>query len=214
MSKKKVVKKKVIEGISDRLDLEPYHQLCAGLWQWRIDDFVRGLEQKEGSILAFVRGLHFSAQLIYAIRDIISEEGLKADWGHLLDRTGKYCSRECDIIIHKGKCNRWNGHKNPVMNFKFVKQDKAVAVISCKSYMRSGSVDKNYVRCLRPFVKRIWLIAECCELKHTKSIAQQAQGAGYQNFWYMYKWSRETSGREENESGWLDFVKKLRRLKA
>ncbi len=211
---KKVVKKKAIGGVGDRLDLSLYHQICEDLWYWRIDEFIRGLEQKEGNILAFVRGLHFSAQLIYAIRDIIPERVLEVDWGHLLDKTGKYCSRECDIIIHKGKRNQWNGHKNPVMDFKFVKQDNAVAVISCKSYITSGAVDKKYVRCLEPFVKKIWLIAECCEPKHAKAIARQAQNAGYQNFWYMYKWSRETMGREKNESGWLDFIKELRSLKA
>ena len=208
---KKIVKKKKAEGIGDRLDLESYHQICAGLWQWRMDDFIRELE--EGKILGFVRGLHFSAQLIYAIRDIISEIGLKADWGHLLDKTKKYCSRECDIIIHRGKRNQWNGHKNPVMDFKFVEQDKTVAVISCKSYLRSGGVDKSYVKCLEPFVEKVWLIAECCEPKHVEAIAKQAQDAGYQNFWYMYKWSRETAGQEKNESGWLDFVKQLRKLK-
>ena len=211
---KKIAKKQALAGVGDRLDLAPYHQICGDLWNWRIDDFIRGLEQKEGSILAFIRGLHFSAQLIYAIRDVISEGGLKADWGHLLDKSEKYCSRECDIIIHKGKRNEWNGHKNPIMDFKFVKQDKAVVVISCKSYLRTGAIDKNYVRYLKPFVKRIWLIAECCEPNHVDSIAQQAQVAGYQNFWYMYKWSRETTGREKNESGWLDFVKRLRKLKA
>ena len=208
----KSVKKPIAEGVGQRLDLGLYHQICADLWNWRIDDFVRGLGQKEGSILAFVRGLHFSAQLIYAIRDIISEAELKVDWGHLLDKNEKYCSRECDIIIHKrGFHGQWNGR---IMDFRFINQEKAIAVISCKSYLRSGGVDKNYVKCLKPFVKKVWLIAECCEPKHTKAIARQARGAGYQNFWYMYKWSRETTGREQNENGWLDFVAKLRRLKA
>jgi len=210
---KKVVKRQVATGICDRLDLSHYHKICTELWNWRIDDFIRELGQKEGNILAFVRGLHFSAQLIYAIREIISGKGLKADWGHLLDASGKYCSRECDVIIHKGRYNRWNGHKNPVMNFKFVKQDKAIAVISCKSYLRSGGVDKDYVRCLKPFVKRIWLVAECCDPKRTKAIAQQVQKAGYQNFCYIYEWSRETTEQKRNESGWLDFAKKLRSLK-
>jgi len=209
---KKIVKKQKAKGIGDRLDLEPYHQICAGLWQWRMDDFIRELEK--GTILAFVRGLHFSAQLIYAIRDIISETDLKADWGHLLDKNNKYCSRECDIIIHKGKRNRWNGHENPIMDFKFVEQDEAVAVISCKSYLRSGDVDKNYVKCLESYVKKVWLIAECCEPGHVKGIKRQAQDAGYENFWYMYRWSRKTGEQEGNEAGWLDFVKKLRKLKA
>ena len=212
---KEIVKKQVATGIGDRLDLSHYHKICAELWDWRIDDFIRGLGQKEGSILAFVRGLHFSAQLIYAIRELISEPDLKVDWGHLLDDSNNYCSRECDIIIYKGKhCGRWNGGEKPIMDFRIVEQKNAVAVISCKSYLRSGAVDKNYVRCLKPFVKRVWLIAECCEPGHVKGIKRQAQNAGYQNFWYMYKWSRKTGESEKNEAEWLDFAKKLRRLKA
>lgn len=210
--RKRVVKKQKAKGIGDRLDLEPYHKICAGLWQWRMDDFIRELEK--GKILGFVRGLHFSAQLIYAIRGIISETDLKADWGHLLDKNNKYCSRECDIIIHKGKRNQWNGHRNAVMDFKFVEQKNAVAVISCKSYLKSGNIDKDYVKYLKPIVGKVWLIAECCEPGHVKGIKRQAQDAGYENFWYMYRWSRKTGEQEGNEAGWMDFVKKLRKLKA
>jgi len=210
---KKVIKKKAIGGVGDRLDLALYHQICADLWNWRMDDFIR--EMEEGKILGFVRGLHFSTQLIYAIRELIQQQaGLKVDWGHLLDKSEKHCSRECDIIIHNGERNRWNGHEKPIMDFKFVEQENVVAVISCKSYLRSGCIDKQYVTCMEPFVKRIWLIAECCEPGHIRGIKRQTQDAGYQNFWFMYKWSRETGGQESNEAGWLDFVKRLRKLKA
>jgi len=210
---KRTVKKRKEKGIGDRLDLGPYHKICADLWQWRMDDFIR--EMEEGKILGFVRGLHFSTQLIYAIRELITQQtSLKVDWGHLLDKSKKHCSRECDIIIHNGARNRWNGHEKPIMDFKFVEQENAVVVISCKSYLRSGCVDKQYVTCMEPFVKRVWLIAECCEPGHIKGIKRQAQDAGYENFWFMYKWSRKKGGRENNEAGWLDFVKKLRKLKA
>jgi hypothetical protein len=209
-----IVKSQVKGGIGGRLDLEAYHKVCAELLNWRIDNFIRDIEDKGGGILAFVRGLHFSTQLIYAIRDVISETGLEVDWGHLLDKNGIYCSRECDIIIHrKGHHGRWNGNEKPVMDFKFVKQDSVLVVISCKSYLKSGGVDKNYVRFLKPFVKKIWLFAECCESKDTDSIVKQAQNAGYESFCYMYKWERKTESQEPNESGWREFVKKLRKLK-
>lgn len=215
---KRSVTNKVDKGIGDRLDLTHHGKICAELWSWRIGEFIRGKEgkRKEGKILAFVRGLHFSAQLIYAIRELIPEgtTGLKVDWGHLLDESGRYCSRECDIIIHKGRYSRWNGNDKPIMYFKFVKQENAVAVISCKSYLRSGGVDKKYVGYLKPFVKKIWLFAECCEPKQVTALTRQAQRAGYQNFWYVYKWSRDTDSHEPNEGGWQDFVKKLRKLKA
>jgi hypothetical protein len=205
------------KGVGDSLDLEHYHKIYGGLCKWRIENFLRGIEKEEGkntaegSILPFVRGLHFSAQLIYAIRELISSDSIKVDWGHLMDNSQKYCSRECDIIIYKGKhYGRWNGG---IMDFRFVEQKNAIAVISCKSYLKSGAVDKQYVACLKPFVKKIWLFAECCDPKHTKAIKQQAQKAGYENFWYMYKWSRETTDFEPNEVGWLNFAKKLRSLK-
>jgi hypothetical protein len=175
---KKIVKKQATVGIENRLDLEHYHKICSDLLNWRIDPFIRAMEEKkeEGRILSFIRGLHFSAQLIYAIRDLISESALEVDWGHLLDKGGTYCSRECDIIIHKrGYRSRWNGG---IMDFRFIKQDNALAVISCKSYIKSGAVDKQYVACLKPFVKKIWLFAECCESKHTDSLANQAQNGG------------------------------------
>jgi hypothetical protein len=213
---KELVKKEGSKGIGDRLDSAPYHKICTELWEWRIGDFIRGREgeRKEGKILAFVRGLHFSAQLIYAIRELIPEEttSLKVDWGHLLDKSGRYCSRECDIIIHKGRHARWNGNDKPIMNFKFVKQENAVAVISCKSYLKSGDVDKKYVGYLKPFVKKIWLFAECCEPKQVTALTKQAQQAGYQNFWYMYEWSRDTDSHDANEGSWQDFAKKLRKL--
>ena len=214
---KKVIKNKVSDGIGDRLDLHQYHKIRGDMLYWRIDNFIRAIKEEkvEGSILPFVRGLRFSSQLIYAIRELISGRGLEVDWGHLLDKDGKYCSRECDIIIHRsGYHARWNGNEKPIMDFRFVRQDNALVVISCKSYIKSGSVDKQYVPCLKPFVKKVWLFAECCESRHTDSVANQAQNAGYDNFWYLYKWEREKASQEPNESGWMEFVKKLRRLKA
>lgn len=210
---KKAIKKEMPLGVGDRLDLGHYHKIRADLLNWRIDPFIRAMEDKkeEGRILAFVRGLHFSAQLIYAIRELVSETSLEVDWGHLIDESEKYCSRECDIIIHKrGHKGRWNGG---IMDFKFIKKEKAVAVISCKSYLTTGAVDKSYVPAVAPYAQKIWLFAECCESKYTESVIKQARRAGYENFWYMYKWSRTTTEQEWNEKGWRDFAKKLRSLK-
>ncbi len=209
-------KKQTLAGHGPRLNLEHYHKICGILHNWRIHNFIRAIEEKndKGRILAFVRGLHFSAQLIYAIRELISEPNLNVDWGHLLDDSNTYCSRECDIIIYKGKYyGRWNGAENPIMDFKIIEKKSAIAVISCKSYLKSGAIDKEYVRYLKSFVKRIWLFAECCEPKHVEKIAQQAKDAGYEKFWYMYKWSCKTASCEYNEDGWLDFVTKLKKLK-
>jgi len=207
--------KKKTPGVGSRLDLAWYHQICGDLSNWRIDEFIRALGGGEGAILGFVRGLHFSAQLIYALRDILGgQTGLKVDWGHLLDKSEAYCSRECDIIIHRGERNCWNGgHANPIMDFKFVCQKAAVGVISCKSYLRSGQVDRRYAADLRPFVDKVWLFAECCEAGQAKVLRKQAKSAGYDKFWYMYEWSRSESGYRQNEKEWLDFVDAVRKLK-
>jgi len=213
MSKKCIPVQPAI-GMGPQLDLGAYHRIYGDLSHWRIGDFIRGLSGGRGSILGFVRGLRFSAQLIYALRDILcGHNGLRVDWGHLLDQGEVYCSRECDIIIHRGEHSRWNGTQNPVMDFKFVSQQDAVAVVSCKSYLRSGKVDKGYAGDLKPFVKNVWLFAECCEMGHPKRLRQQANDAGYDAFWYMYEWSRSDGGQQLNETGWLDFVKEVRRLK-
>src|SRR5271166_5699831 len=92
-------------GIQELLDKQNYHKIQAGLKMYRIDTFIRDLEATEGKnkggVLSFVRGLRLSALLIYAIRDLLGEgSDLTANWGHIIDEDGQFCSRECDIIIH------------------------------------------------------------------------------------------------------------------
>jgi hypothetical protein len=78
---------------------------------WRMDSFIRDMEAKrqKGRILPFVRGLRLSALLIYAIREMLEGTGLTANWGHLIDDEGHYCSCECDVIIHQkgNKSEQW-----------------------------------------------------------------------------------------------------------
>ena len=90
---------------------QPFRNMYSDFSTWRIDEFIRRLELTghSGRILPFVRGLRLSAHLIYAIRDILSDSDLEANWGHLLDQKGIYCSPECDVIIHrKGYIRKWN----------------------------------------------------------------------------------------------------------
>jgi len=191
---------------------ESCNQLFAGLTTWRIDHYIRQMEaqRRRGRILPFVRGLRFSALLIYEIREILDGTGLTANWGHLIDETGALCSCECDVIIHRrGQFKRWNGSGNPVMDFRFVSQDKAVAVVSCKSRLRStADVDQDYCELMRPFVDRIWLFAECCGPRSAASIRTRALESGYEEFWFVYTWSPQTSP-EPNREGWNHFVEKV-----
>jgi len=184
----------------------------------RADTFMREQEAKKtyGKILPLVRGLRFSTLLIYAIRDILKETELKTSWGHLLDENDALCSRECDIIIHckrhGGREERWNGHKRPVMDFRFIRQQNAIAVISCKLLLKPSQIDKEYCDSMKLFVENVWLFAECCELGKADNVKNKALCSGYDKFWYLYSWNRD-SDPEPNIDGWMNFVKELEKLR-
>ena len=201
-------------GYARLLCEQPFRDMYSDFSYWRIDEFIRQLEltRHPGRILPFVRGLRLAAHLIYAIRDILSDTDLEANWGHLLDQKGAHCSPECDVIIHhKGYRRRWNGTEKPIMDFRFIDQQKALAIISCKSYLRSSKVDKEYCVSMKPYIDKIWLFAECCGPRSAKSIQKKALDAGYENFWYLYTWSKQTAPKE-NPEGWNEFVEEVRKL--
>lgn len=189
-------------------------KMIADFSNWRIDPFIRQMEaeRKKGRIFPFVRGLRLSAHLIYAIREILEGTSLKANWGQLVDKSGVFCSSECDVVIHRdGHIARWNGTEKPIMDFRFIEQKQTVAVISCKSYLRSGNVDSEYCKLMKPFVKKIWLFAECCSPQSVKNIRDKALRFGYEKFWYLYTWSKQKD-LEPNKDGWNEFVKEVRNL--
>ena len=202
-----------LDGYGAYLNLAPFHALKAELARYRIDSLIQMLEKKreEGRILAFIRGLRLSAQVIYAVRNTISSAGLQADWGHLLDAQGEYCSPECDVIIHKPGCiAQWNGRKEPIMDFKFIDCREAIAVISCKSFTKS--VDARYYKKLERYVDNVLLFSECCEPTAVDRLKHSAVKAGYQGFWYLYTWDRKSSIMQEDENVWLDFLNSLQQI--
>jgi hypothetical protein len=203
-----------IKGIGRLLKEERLGQMFQEFSTWRIDPFIREMEAKrqKGRVLAFVRGLRLSAHLIYTIREILSGTNLTADWGHLLDESEDFCSCECDVIIHrKGWFRRWNGTHEPVMDFQFIKQSEVVAVISCKSYLRAAQIDEEYCTLMKPFVKRIWLFAECCGPRSIDNIQEKAFRFGYEKFWHLYTWSKQKDC-EPNKDGWNSFVTEVKKL--
>src|ERR1022692_4095800 len=52
----------------------------------------------EGDILGFVKGLRFSARVIYFLREWLSDTHFEVNWGHVLNAEEQSCSPECDII--------------------------------------------------------------------------------------------------------------------
>jgi len=199
---------------------ERFEHMAAEFKSWRMSDFIRQLEASKGKgrVLPFIRGLRLSAQLVYAIRELLIGSGLTATWGHLLDEKWKFCSPECDVIIYKerGQLRQWNGTREPVMDFRFVLMTEAVVVISCKSKIRSTDLDEKYSREIKKYVDRVWLFAECCGPRSPNRVMEKALQAGYEHFWYLYTWApkrEEIFDRDFNREGWNDFIKEVQKLK-
>lgn len=209
------------EGHRSVLERQRFHTIKAGMQEYRLDEFIRQAESQSGSnkgtILPFVRGLRFSALLIYAIREILTGSGLTASWGHLIDSEGIYCSRECDIIIHpEGHIMRWNGDggKNPVMDFKFVECEEALAVVSCKSYLTPSKIEQDYAVDLKRYVNKVWLFSECCQEGKLEIAKERSELYGYEKFWTLYTWNRENNSVADCLDHWDDFVNTLKQMKA
>lgn len=197
------------------LESEPYHALSGMLQAWRTDPFYQMMEKEgeEGRVLGFVKGLRLSAQLVYILRSALSSSSLEVDWGHLIDDKEQSCSSECDIIIHRpGHFHKWNGHENPIMDFRFIKCSTAVAIISCKSFLKS--VDRDYCRNLKKFkVRNTLLFAECCFASSVQTLANNARRAGYKAFCYIYTIDpSDTSIVSKDERVYLGFLKTVRDL--
>ena len=194
---------------------EAIASLSGMLRTWRTDEYYQTMEKEgaEGRILGFVKGLHLSAQLIYRLRLVLSSYDVEVDWGHLVDEKQQFCSRECDIIIHMpGYLHKWNGDEHPIMDFRFIKSSAALAVISCKSLLKS--VDKEYCRNIKQFkVNNIFLFAECCSSSSVKTLEQNSKKAGYKGLCYAYTVdSRHESIVKEDPKVYERFLKAILRL--
>lgn len=204
-------------GHGELLQRERFESMVGEFRSWRISDFIRQLEasRRKGRVLPFVRGLRLSAQLVYAIRELLVGSELTAGWGHLLDEDQRFCSPECDVIIYKkvGQLRQWNDTREPVMDFRFVLMTEAVVVISCKSRIRASDIDVEYAREVKKYVDRVWLFGECCGPRSAGSIAEKALSAGYAHFWHLYTWSPKTE-EKLNHTGWQNFVHEVLALKS
>ncbi len=195
-------------GVGAILEMEEFERLAGELRPWRKSDDLEVIEKAKGSALVFpfVKGLRLSARLIYILRAHLSETNLEVDWGQLLNDQGDSCSPECDIIIHhKGFHREWNDHKNPVMHFRFIKGEKAVAVVSCKSY--ADRVDTGYAKKLHHYVKNVLLFAECCAPGRVNSLRKKAKAAGYTGFWHLYTYDDKSGSCINDPDTWTDFLR-------
>lgn len=200
--------------LGEGLLLEHYKGLCSKLDEWRFDE---GRFEARKTVLSFVVGLRVSALLTYAIRNILRGTNLTASWGAIIDEGGNRCSRECDVIVHKGAYfHAWNGGddvEGPVMDFRFIRHEDAELVISCKS--RLTAIDKafkDYVSDLAEYVDRVWLFAECCERSKIEDLRKKALEAGYEAYWYLYAFDKGGIDQYYNELDWIAFTNKLKAL--
>ncbi len=208
-------------GYEQLLDREKYQKVKAGLQMYRIDTFIREVEAKQeankGTVLSFVRGLRLSALLIYAIRELLDGSSLTANWGHIIDEEGTFCSRECDIIIHDRNIvlRHWNGDGagNHIMDFRFIPYNAAKVVISCKSFLRTSEIEVEYCQDMLKYVDKVWLFAECCGPRSEENIQERAMEIGYGNFWYLYKWNKDKNELSETVELWDDFVTVIKSLR-
>ncbi|PQP33267.1 hypothetical protein C6A36_00105 [Desulfobacteraceae bacterium SEEP-SAG10] len=195
------------------LSTEDFVSLANKLAQWRLDPSIKLMESKKskGRILGFVKGLRFSAQVAYLIRNILSPHSIDVNWGHLIDNNGISCSPECDIIIHQpGYIQKWNGSDRPIMDFKFINCKDALGIVSCKSLTRS--VDKEYCKDFNKYkMKNIFLFVECCNEKSIDRLTKQAKEAGYKGFYYLYTIKNDQYIKTD-ENVYIKFIKKIKAL--
>lgn len=210
----------MLEGYKRNFQKEKYDTIKAQLLNYRLDPFIRAKESEPGAnkglIFPFARGLRFSALLIYTIRESLSGSDLEVNWGQIIDDDGNYCSGECDIIIHKkGHYSKWNGNDsgNHIMDFRFIEKEKAVAVISCKSYLTKSTIEEAYCKNMLNFVDRVWLFAECCGPESVDLIKEESKKVGYENFWYFYTWNRTSGDTIDDIDGWINFIEEVNKLK-
>lgn len=199
-------------SMSETLALEPFRALTEELASYTEGDVAPEASSPgaPGGVLPFVRGLRLSARLIYIIRERLCGSGIEVDWGHLVDAEKNILSNECDIILHRGSFRRWNGNTKPVMDFHFVNVGNAIAVISCKTTIRT--IDSPYAHQIKPFVKKVCLFGQCCHSQDAKRLAKSARSAGYTGMWYLY--SQEKDGdRVPADKSILNFLGFLDKIK-
>ena len=194
------------------LSIEGFHSLARKLAEWRGDPSIALMDSKKskGKILGFVKGLRLSAQIAYLIRNI-SSDGFEVNWGHLIDHKGQSCSPECDIIIHRGgQVQKWNGSEQPIMDFRFIKCENALGIVSCKSLTRS--IDKEYCRGFQKYqMKDIFLFAECCKSVSVDRLKEQAKDAGYKGFFYLYTFDKD-GYLTFDQNVYMDFIEAIQTL--
>jgi hypothetical protein len=163
----------------------------------------------------FVKGLILSTNIIDVIDKHIPN-GYHAVWGQVIDeKDGNTLSKECDIIIHKGK--PFPHIKNRSMEFGFVDKKNARIVIQVRSSIQSVTEeDKNYCKELKKLVPKVWYVAECCWAKsksRTETIKRQLKKAGYDQFFYFYRMDDDLWQKTIDYEPFIKFIKLIEKIR-
>lgn len=199
---------------------ERFSSLAYSFWKWRNNPHMRLMDKTKdkGRVLQFVKGLRLSAEIAHIMRNVLSDfPSLEVNWGHLIDENGVSCSPECDIIVHKrGQIERWVDQEPRIMDFRFVRCDNAVAVVSCKSFKKSLlKADKEYRVELKKYkVDNLFLIAECCKTSRVNPLRNDTKNAGYRDFFYLYSINKDQSTIATPEPDYVAFAESLRAIAA
>lgn len=162
----------------------------------------------------FVKGLILSTNIIEVI-DKHLPNGYRADWGQVIEDDGNTLSKECDIIIYKGK--PFKLIKNKSISFVLVNKKQTRIVIQVKSAIQSVTKDnREYSKELRKFVPELWFIAECCWAKsktRTAKVEKELKKSGYKEFVYFYRMDENSFNKTINYDSFVKFISAIKRLK-
>lgn len=161
----------------------------------------------------FVKGLVLSTNIIEVIDNHIPN-GHRADWGQVIEPDGNILSRECDIIIYRGKPYKLIQNKR--MRYVLAVKRQTKVVIQVRSGIDSVSRDdKIYSQDLKRMVPKLWYFAECCWAKTKKradDIRRDLRGAGYKQFFYLYRMDPDRLKKTMDYKQFIRFVRLVKNI--
>jgi len=156
----------------------------------------------------FVKGLILSTNIIETIDKHIPN-GYRVDWGQVIDeKDSNVLSKECDIIIYRGKPFKLIENKR--IKFVLVTKKQVKIVIQVRSNIHTVTEDdKTYCRELKKFVQKVWYITECCWARNksrVKIIKDRLKVAGYEQFFYLYRMNDESLEKTIDYEPFIKFI--------
>jgi len=163
----------------------------------------------------FVKGLILSTNVLDVI-DGYLPNGLCANWGQVIDdKDENTLSKECDVIIYKGKPLKTI--KNKRIHYVLVGKDNTKIVIQVRSGIQSVTTEiKDYCKELKRFVPKVWFVTECCWAKsknRAEVIRCELKNAGYDQFFYFYLRDYDSLQRIPAYHSFVKFIQLIRKIK-